>query len=740
MKHFRTHVLLLLSLFTVSQLMGQGPQLIRVDSVNIISNGFPLHNPWAGGLDLPQFSQADLNYDGIADLYIYDRAAFQSYVFLYTGGGSTPEYTYSPEISATFPKDISNWALLRDFNCDGSPDLFTCSRKNNLYVEVWQNVGTGGVNSFVSINDSLLSDYKGTIGTEGLFVAFTDVPAIEDIDGDGDLDFLTFDGGGNSVELHQNMSFENNSTCGLEFERMDACWGNFQESAFGEEINLNISCRMAQGGPRHAGSTVTVFDEDGDGDLDLLLGDLIVNQVTFLRNSGTTMNAFMDTTYLGFPAYDSPINLNKFVGTYIIDVDLDGRSDLIAAPNEPGAYTNIQNVVYYQNLDQNGGTRFSQTTSRFLQNTMVDVGNISKPAFFDYNNDGLLDLVVGNFTRLVTDQFPESQLTLFENTGTATAPEFTLVDEDWQNISGSFSIPVYGFAPTFADMDNDGDQDMVIGGDQGELHYFENTASAGQNASFTLSQADWFSIDVGNFATPELVDLDRDGDFDLVIGEMEGNLNFYRNTGTASAPDFPSQPTDDNFGLVDVQPICCVGNSTPFIYEDPTTNKYNLVSGSTDGWIFLYEDIESQSSGVFPLTTDRLGNINQGLNSAVAAADLNGDGKLEWVVGNKRGGLALYSETGSVSRPEITPTQLAVVDIFPNPSQGQLTVHLVDRVGKRLSVQFLDSQGRLVAAQDAPVGNGYVEIMTKELATGLYHLRFELDGEYIGAKKWILTE
>ena len=68
----------------------------------------------------------------------------------------------------------------------------------------------------------------------------------------------------------------------------------------------------------------------------------------------------------------------------------------------------------------------------------------------------------------------------FEYNATIIAPKFDLITNDFQNIS-SLNIEK-GLYPCFADLDNDGDNDMLLGDFSGNLHYFENTSSSVSSA------------------------------------------------------------------------------------------------------------------------------------------------------------------------------------------------------------------------------------------------------------------
>ena len=83
-------------------------------------------------------------------------------------------------------------------------------------------------------------------------------------------------------------------------------------------------------------------------------------------------------------------------------------------------------------------------------------------------------------------------------------------------------------------MDNDGDVDVICGTHDGYLHYFMNTSGSLNSMNFVLmapqlQDDNSIPIDVGYAAKPCLFDIDGDLDYDLIIGEENGNLNYYEN-------------------------------------------------------------------------------------------------------------------------------------------------------------------------------------------------------------------
>ncbi|MBX9256370.1 VCBS repeat-containing protein, partial [Desmonostoc muscorum CCALA 125] len=84
-------------------------------------------------------------------------------------------------------------------------------------------------------------------------------------------------------------------------------------------------------------------------------------------------------------------------------------------------------------------------------------------------------------------------------------------------------------APTFADIDNDGDLDAFVGNGDGNTNFYRNTGTA-TAPSFTLEATNPFGLtNVVNYAVPTLADIDDDGDLDAFVGNVDGNTNFYRN-------------------------------------------------------------------------------------------------------------------------------------------------------------------------------------------------------------------
>lgn len=681
----------------------------RTDTIPVKANSVQLKMPWVGGHNFCQFSDIDMNLDGIKDLFVFDRTGMKITTYINKGTANTVDYADSTSKYASKFPHMEEWVLLRDYNCDGKNDIFTYGYGS---VKVWKNTSSAGDLQFTLESPSLKSAYCPAV--LNLALTGVDIPSIDDIDGDGDLDILTYDAGGINMQYHVNKSKELGYGCDSLIFSMDCsgCWGNFRASISG--------CNMVYGtcrthGPDstdviregHAGNCSLCMDLDGDGDKEILLGQLGCCNMVMLTNGGSQATANMTAMDDSFPSYNVPAMFNSFPCGYFLDLNNDNRRDLIVSPNAPNVSIDRESIWYYLNSGSDSIPVFNRQTKSLLQKDMIDVGEGADPVFFDFTNDGLTDLLVSNYAA-VKDSCPSSNaygVLAFKNTGSLTSPAFELVSSDYANLS----VQLTGVAskhPTFGDLDGDGDADMCIGDFDGFIHYFQNIAAAGNPANFNyisivIDNSTSNPIDVGNYSTPQLIDIDRDGDLDLIIGERAGNLNYYQNTGTTSAFSFSF--VSNTFGGVDVLRSNVTGYSVPFIYD--STGSYRMFVGSESnkagstktGWLWKFRDIDGNLAGNFTLVDSMYQNIWEGLRMTVNGNDINNDGSLDLTIGNYAGGVAIYlGDTTALSVPEPYHAELEFT-IFPNPSSGIITLQMQkDPDGKASAVSIYNMLGEEV--------------------------------------------
>ncbi|MCB0756470.1 MAG: VCBS repeat-containing protein, partial [Flavobacteriales bacterium] len=575
----------------------------RYDYVQVTEENGTLTFPWAGGLNHAQFSNMDFDMDGTNDILIFDKSGDKISCFRMKTNGEleiAPKYRdMFTNQHGTSNRSLHDWVLLRDFNADGKADIFTYS---NGGMAVYRNDGNADTLIFTLMTKKLLSDYGN--GPINIYVSPTDLPAIMDVDGDTDMDIVTFSLFGTSAEYHKNLSVETYGTAdSLLMELDNPCWGNFEEDPSTVAVNLGITCKgagyiptgaEAAAAAAHSGFTMLGLDIEGDGDQDLVLSNVSFNTMNILINDGDANSADMGSQDLTFPAnFNStdPIDFYTFPAAFIVDVNNDGKNDLLSTPFQENNGHDHEGCYLYTN-SANSGYDLTFVKNNFMQDEMIDLGTSAYPVFFDYDNDGLKDLMVGNRGYFVNTGSYSSQIAYYRNTGTATEPSFELQTRNVANIS---ALSLGNVIPTFGDIDGDGDQDMIVGDADGLVHYFENSGGIGNPASFSLTSPGFQGIDItGQYAAPCLFDVDGDQLLDLVIGERNGNLNYYHNTGTANNPVFTLE--DTNWGGVDMRRNgLSFGFSTPFLFEDD--GEVQLLVGSESGIVELYNEITEVITG-----------------------------------------------------------------------------------------------------------------------------------------------
>ena len=735
----------------LSSLASYSQQYYPVTNLPVYDGSGCLENPWAGGLNNPQFSPIDLNQDSHMDLFVFDKTGDKVLTFINNGTPDIVDYSYAPTYEDWFPTDLTKWAMIRDYNCDGVPDIWSSVPQGIRVHEGTREVD--GSLSFDTIGNFLTYTYPG--GEVNILVTPVDFPAIDDIDGDGDLDILTFGIFGTTVEFYENLSMDSTGQCDVTYRLSETCWGKFIEGANDNQIFLG-ACKKGglanhgePGNARHAGSTLCTYDQEGDGDKEILIGDLVSNKINYLLNGGTKDNALMSSIDSLFPVYNTPINLPVFVTTFYMDVNNDGQGDIIASPNAETASQTIGNVFHYKDIDPTLNHNFALQTDSFLNDGMIEVGDHAYPVLFDYNGDGRKDLLVGNFKYFKENSGNlKSGLALYENTGTNFAPEYLLKTRNYMGLN---SLNLNNLNATFGDLDGDSDLDMLLGEEDGFIHFMENTSSGG-NAIFQLKTPNLYGIDVGQFSVPFLYDVNKDGDLDLIIGRKDGELSYYQNTGD---PDslFQESMANHNFGRAKVNRKGYVdGFSAPHILEDDTTGEMILFVGSEQGFIFRYMiDPDSLLSGSFDVI-DTFINKNFGSKTNVFIADVNTDGAMEYMIGTERGGIHLYSETewdtSFTCMPDTTVDTTGntiniydydqvTFDLYPNPNNGSFNLKLASDLNlDEVQLDVYNKLGQSVYSE-INVFSTVTLIDLKHLSSGMYIFAVR-SGEKVAHKKFLI--
>ncbi len=259
-------------------------------------------------------------------------------------------------------------------------------------------------------------------------------------------------------------------------------------------------------------------------------------------------------------------------------------------------------------------------------------------------------------------------LLYWQNTGSTIVPQWT-PDPTMFATLGDLGNNT---APDLADLDGDGDLDLTIGMKNGMLLYYENEGTV-FTPSWINKSAAYSGIDVGDYAKPKLTDLDGDGDLDLSIGEKTGTIVYYENTGDVANPVWTKN--DALFYLLNT------GNTKkPGLYSAPefadadADGDLDFMSGTDDApymAVNLFLNTGDNNNPNFSkLRPDMMNTVRGGPtdgtrdHSVPEMVDLDDDGDLDFAIGFSNGEVVYWENMGLYKAESAVNT----MDPLPNGS------------------------------------------------------------------------
>jgi len=720
-------------------------------SVKVFAYGREQTLAWCGGFDNPEFSEADLNKDGLTDLVVYERDLGVTTLINTGMSGGFPRYVYAPHYALNFPPCF-NYMLLRDYNCDGIADLIHRGSDGFSVYKGYYNAGNELCFTFYS--DLGFTNDVHSHGYEAGYTNPGDIPGIADVDGDGDLDFISYYITGGYMYFLRNMRVEDHLPCdSIRIRLDDRCWGKVLQGSY-RAHTLDHSCDnsglLKPTKVTHPGNAICLFDWDMDGDYDYLDGNTSHNELSFLKNGKVETAHPVDSMIYQDSLWQTGghrVSMRSWPAGFNIDVDADGKSDLLISPNSGTGSENYRCVWYFKNNSTTGVPDWQFQSDTFLVDRSIDMGSASYPMLFDYNKDGKPDLFAGSDGYVQASGQHLSRLSYYANTSTPGNASFTLQSADFM---GMGAANFEGAAPAAGDIDNDGISDLIIGHTNGTLSYFKNMAASEavtpdwQPVQLPLKDAGGADINVGAYAAPFIYDIDKDGKNDLIIGNMYGYVQYYRNV--SSTPGTISlQLINKKLGKVRTDPANNLGNfCTPFIGKLDSTGTDYMLLGSNSGNLYQYTGFQGgDTTATYTLLDGHYSFIDSTYNrynhpgmalgrydnhrTAITVGDIDGSGSYAMIKGNVKGGLEFYKRKVYVAGINDV-SKGAIVSLDPNPAQTSLNIHWKGSKAGDVRISILDMTGRVCVSAAMPAYREDAVVSFGDLPQGLY-LCVLTDGE-----------
>jgi FG-GAP-like repeat len=400
-------------------------------------------------------------------------------------------------------------------------------------------------------------------------------------------------------------------------------------------------------------------DLDGDGDLDLVTGGTEPFLTVYENVGGGRLVERGRLTSGGATlVFPSDEGHRAWLSPAFVDWDGDGDQDLFLS-FDAGPYRG--HVVRYENVTTPGGPLTFR--DRGPLTTVSGKPLAGRIAFVDWDGDGRTDVLC----------FADGLIAFHRNVGTGRrVDEMQLADGVYLTANGA-TIQVEATSVDAADLDGDGDLDLVVGTEEGRVFLFENTGTRTAPV-LGVGRLLFFFDYMDAKAGVKVADFDGDGLLDVAVGRYWERTHYgdqprvygrlFKNIGTKTAPRFEARDAAGGAPYTEgFHPLDAVRQNGVRAVDWDDDGRTDLVAGDSDGFVWLFRNT---TDALFPVFApgERLRAAGQPVKvygeepearlagyARVDIADWNGDGRKDLVVADGRGWVWLFLNEGTDARP-----------------------------------------------------------------------------------------
>lgn len=413
----------------------------------------------------------------------------------------------------------------------------------------------------------------------------------------------------------------------------------FEYTGTGEVFPLEWKTNKYKG--LDIGEWFRFVDIDQDGDLDLM-SEQPYSYIRIYRNDGNAGSPKFVLAADSLADVDgTPIFSDRQNIPNITDIDCDNRLDLFIGSLD-GTVARYES----QGRDENGIPQFELITKRFQDIEIVKqfgtMHGANSMTFMDIDADGDQDIFWGDFF--------EPSILLLENTGSCNRPSFLGEPQPFPTPN---PIMTSGYnVPALVDWGQDGDMDLFLGVLGGAYNTNETTAEnfyflEQEENNFTLKTEQFLGmLDAGDESIVTSGDLDGDGDKDMLLANKIDPDNL--KTSVVYILENKGDKEDPEFHMSGSLALPAAYHYAPVLFDLDGDGLDDLLLGNWKGNVAFYRN----TGDGFELINETMADLERGSNAVPALADIDADGDMDLFVGQSGGGIDFFRNSGDSEIPE----------------------------------------------------------------------------------------